>query len=191
MVKDSSGRNHHGTLIAVSWENGHAGKALRFDGRQSAVDCGTAADFDFKEQQDFTIDYWVQVPVDAPSGFGNMVNKKTNLADPGEPGYALYLTPDFRVSAVIADGLHGICLKSQTPVNDGAWHHIALVVKRNEAATLLIDRQSEAKASLSEMIDIRNPKKELHIGHRGHGDGYFSGLMDEVRISNYARSSFD
>jgi len=73
---------------------------------------------------------------------------------------------------------------SSTNVNDGGWHHISFVNIGN-TQELFVDGVSESTAS--EDMNILWPTTAISIGNRPFG-GYYNGLIDDVRIYNYART---
>jgi hypothetical protein len=91
-----------------------------------------------------------------------------------------------RVNALIADGVRRIELKHDAPVNDGEWHHLALIVERKTHAVLCVDGDASEAVGMKGLIDLSNPNHTLRIGDLAH-DGDFEGAIDEVRISNIAR----
>ncbi len=95
-------------------------------------------------------------------------------------------------AAMWSYGDNGFLASAQTS-QDTNWHHIAATYN-GSTMKLFIDGVENASASKS--VSIPNTSTPLLIGStygssgRGEGQGYFTGLLDEVRISNTARTSF-
>jgi hypothetical protein len=186
IATDSSERKNNGKIAAGATVTGKFGTALQFDGDHDFVDCGGqrggTTDFNFGTDTDFTIELWVKTGTVAPAS--HLINKKCN-PDASEPGWMIYLQEGKPV-AVIADGERRVVLQQDTAVNDGHWHHLALVAERKGNAVLYVDGVAGESASLKELGHVNNFGRSLRIGDRAH-DGDFEGLIDEVRISTIAR----
>src|SRR6185312_5390570 len=89
-------------------------------------------------------------------------------------------------------------LQSTSTVNDGNWHHVAGVVSGN-TITFYVDGNPNGTATFTlaatnHSVGQTANNTELGIGVRGRDAGaqdsnWFSGLIDELRISGYARSA--
>jgi hypothetical protein len=84
-------------------------------------------------------------------------------------------------------------LQSTTDSFDTNWHHVAGSYDGN---TMRIYVDGTLEDSLSTIISLPNTDNEVLIGSTqggrefGKPQGYFQGSLDEIRISNIARSSF-
>ena len=80
-------------------------------------------------------------------------------------------------------------LSGSTAVNDGEWHHVAVVYKPSAAFKfkLYIDGSLETTGNLSQSIStIAGP---VRIGRRADNVNYFDGSIDNVRIWNVVLSN--
>lgn len=189
IATDQSEFLNHGTIQDAKPCEGRFGKALAFDGEDDFVDCkgekSQPPSFDFNETTDFTVEFFLRA--DEGGEGGNLINKKLRT-DEKEPGWMILTARNKRAIALLADGVHLIKVENPTVVIDGAWHHVALVVNRKDnQATLYVDGAPGDVASLSGLLDLTNPERALRIGDRAY-DGDFKGEIDEVRISNVART---
>lgn len=187
IVKDSSHQGNHGKILGnAEWVAGVFGKALRFDGKDKAVDCegerSRPPDFDFGDTKDFTVEFWVNTSTKAR--YAHLVNKKCNPSAT-EPGWMVYLHQG-NVKAVIADGQNSINPANPAMAADGQWHHVALVVERKGDAVIYVDGAPGEGISMKGILDITNTRRTLRVGDRNHDDP-LEGSMDEVRISTVAR----
>ena len=77
------------------------------------------------------------------------------------------------------------------PVNDGNWHHIAVVLEDDESADisevfLYIDGHRDTIAGVSPRAINTSIAQDVRIGVFYVGQRYFQGLIDDVRIYNRA-----
>jgi len=79
---------------------------------------------------------------------------------------------------------------SKTSVNDGRWHHVGLVLKKKEGASLFIDGSLEAKGPPTPMIV---PDAEFILGgiQWNPPKGSFAGGIDELSIFDKALEDAD
>jgi hypothetical protein len=184
IAKDVSGQGHDGRLKGTAWTDGHAGKALRFDG-QSRVDVGRPAALEFGKQQDFSIELWLRVAVDTPPNFYFVLTNRLRLED--TPGYTIFLNKGFQACAAVGDKVNWIdLLTAPTALNDGQWHQVALTCDRDGMASLYLDGKLQRQSSMAEIVTVSNGELPLLIGSRGYS-GDFIGDVDEVRISKGVR----
>ena len=85
---------------------------------------------------------------------------------------------------------------SPAGVNDGNWHHVAMVIDASKAGTtnyvsVYVDRQAlPLNSSNNGLTNIRNDR--LYFGARtGTAANFFTGQLDDVRISDTALSTND
>ncbi len=90
-------------------------------------------------------------------------------------------------------GQNGV-LQSTTVGQDTNWHHIAATY---DGATMKLYIDGVLDNSVSQSLSMADGSSSLYIGTTGGGresgiaQGYFDGSIDEVRISNIDRSSFN
>ena len=81
-----------------------------------------------------------------------------------------------------------------TPVNDGSWHHVAVVLEDDGSpdiseARLYIDGQQDTVAEVLECAVNTLPAQDVRIGVFYVGNRYFQGYIDDVRIYSRAMSA--
>jgi RHS repeat-associated protein len=69
-----------------------------------------------------------------------------------------------------------------------SWHHVAYVVGASDYA-IYADGEQVGSGSLSGIAVLSDNSHKLSFGWTGSGGEYFSGNLDEARVSNSARSS--
>jgi len=181
VATDSSGKGLNGTIVDAAWETGIQGSALLFNGVSSYVNIDgfkgiTAVD---GVQQAFTISNWIKTTSD-----GEMVTW-------GLQGAATRLS--WRVESGILRTEHAAGnLRSDTPVNDDEWHHVALVVTegaslRVPATQFYLDGLPDTTNSGTDTPYNLTPDSDVRIGMSGpQGGRFFNGLIDEVQIYDRA-----
>jgi len=169
---DSSDYGNDGILSG----GGKFGSALKFDGVDDYVEVGNIG-----VTGDWTVEFWVKLDtvtpiIQYPIGTG--------------PG-AWYGSGTFVAFAWESDkwGVYdGASYILGSAVSANVWYHVA-VSKSGTTYTLYLNSGYENSGTLAD-VDITN----LQIGRRidpAGGVWYFDGIIDEVRISNVARTSFD
>jgi Concanavalin A-like lectin/glucanases superfamily len=172
-------------LVPIISEAGFAETALEFDGRDDHVVIPHSTPLDFTEDQDFTLEIWLKpAPSDAPEHVVSILEKGD-----GSGGYPYALRYQSRAGNVVAARSDGstapVSLLSTIAINDGNFHHVALV-KAGATLSLLIDGIAAATASDTTGSGARN-SAPLHLASRGGTDDHFKGQIDEVRIWRRAR----
>ena len=76
---------------------------------------------------------------------------------------------------------HGSWVISNTAVNDGAWHHVVVTVSSSGGVSFYRDGVADGTQGSS--------VPAAYTGARTVGDAGFTGAVDELRISNVARSA--
>lgn len=170
-IADSSQRNQTITNrgVSVSTTQSKFGKSLYFNGSSALrVDCGT--DFDFGTG-DFTIDCWCY-PTKQSGYF-------LNGAAVGATFFGFYSNGAVGLgrSALAWDNV------SETPVSLNTWSHVA-VSRSNSVVRFFINGTENLSATNS--ISYGSQGRLACIGDE-NGAYYFTGYVDELRISNVAR----
>lgn len=195
-LKDKSGNNVTATLGGDGlgtdiplWTSGKFGKALYFDGSNDYVSISNPSIDDFGKGE-MTATAWIKT---SSTSFAEIIDNKG--AGSNASGFNLQLEggtgkPYFRIANGTTQNNTGA-----GPTNvaaDGKWHHIAGVLERgstNDRLLLYVDGILVRSVNNSPGWNITSAQT-LFIGAYGAspGDGNFSGIIDEVRIYNYART---
>jgi len=189
-VVDSSGQGNHGTAAgdATTTEDGKFGRGGTFDGSGDCVNCGNHSSL--KITGAITVEAWIKT-----SGIGRnikIVNKGDNRLN--QKGYGLtigrnpYGVVTFMVSG---DGAKYTHLDGRTVLTDNKWHHVAGVFSPSAYLKVYVDGKLERATVTNIPAAIYDTPGPLYIGvnrDKGNFEHWFSGTIDEVRISNKARS---
>jgi len=180
-VVDSSGHDNHGTLHGdPQWIDGYDGGALEFDGVDDYVNIDGYKGISAIDgvQQEFSIANWFRIT--ARSGDNEMVTWGTNTGTQR----LSWRVHEGRLRTEHGDGN----LRGNTYVNDGQWHHGALVVTeganlRVPATRLYVDGVEDTVFSGSDNAYNLTADVDVRIGMGGPtGDRFFPGSIDDVRI---------
>jgi len=189
---DSSGLGNDGTL-----SGGRFGGALSFDGVNDYVSVPDDASLDFGTGN-FTIEAWIKV-----SGAAIVSNKEYGVVNKNTtfqftPGWGIEVTTyspatgaDFGIVFLITQGKWANAAKvvKTSSMTADVWHHIA-GVRNGTTIYVYFDGAEVGTKTHDDADDNVDNNQPVIIG--GHSWGPpFPGLIDEVRISNVARTSFD
>ncbi|MGI6278201.1 MAG: DUF2341 domain-containing protein [Patescibacteria group bacterium] len=163
---------------APSWTNeGKVGKALEFDGDKSIISI-TSNETNFTNE-DFTVSVWTKATISQGSN-KRIVAQGTYQADgweifnsDGKVELRTYQTGTFQGSSANYN-------------DDGKWHHI-IVIRKNTTAKFYIDGVLINEGTGHNSPTISDDNLEIG-GNTDHAGYYYSGLIDEVKIYNYALS---
>jgi hypothetical protein len=177
---DSSGNNHNGTLIGnARWTQGKIGGAIDLDGKSGFVQIADKSDFNIAGQ--ITIACWVNLR-SVPTDYSAIVTK-------GDNSWRLSTMPgQIKFHASVNDWQQ-LMVDGSTEVAANEWHHVAMVYNGDEVRIYVDGR-----------LDVAKPWKggiavndfDVLIGENAEQKGrFFDGLIDDVRIYNYALNESD
>ena len=182
IAHDTSANGIHGTLVGdPQWTKGlpGLGVALDFDGDGDYVDCGNSPLFDLVSQ--ITVAAWVKIRT-VPADWTSIVNK-------GLTAWRLETLYDTRrMHFAIADG-HYVDSDADIPADE--WHHVCGTYD-GANIRLYVDGGQDTASPAAYSGAVATNTCNLLIG-RYSGNlliiGAWNGLIDDVRIYNYALSS--
>jgi hypothetical protein len=191
---DSSGNGHSGTIVGAVYVPGRWNGALSFNGSNNLVFVAdalgggtTGAGLDMGTR-DWTVSAWVNT-----TASGMVVTKMGWVGGSNPDGWGMSVSANGTLGAVVHKsnvGTVNIFAGDGKVVNDGQWHHVAVVFNRALNMSRYVDGLLSGTvyslASVSgQSTDNTN---QLRIGARNQvGDEvYFKGLIDDVRV--YARA---
>lgn len=183
---DSSGNSNTGTLIASpTWvAPGRYGSALQFNGTSQYIDVNDSNTLDLT--QSFTISLWVS-PTATSTNYSALVNKNASpLLSPyrllatvagecGTGGIAGFSNSDGSLA-------HEDSACSATPLQLNVWTHLAFTYN---GTTLTLYKNGVSVATHSHIGYLEPSPRTLQIASSEFNE-YFTGLIDEVRIYNFA-----
>lgn len=164
-------------LTSSAWYNGRVGKynsAMSFDGADDYATVPNTSLWNFGTN-DFSIDYWFKTSSGSREhalNFGSTGSSNNISFDFNDSGYGVWVywmsngTPNIRTTKAY---------------NDGNWHHLVFL-RSGTNAKLYIDGVYIGGVVDSTSVSISG---SLYIGG-GVGGWWWNGLIDEVKIYNYA-----
>ncbi|MEO0687193.1 MAG: LamG domain-containing protein, partial [Cyanobacteria bacterium J06649_11] len=162
-------------------------KALDLDGVDDNVD--TNADIVDVTTADFTLEAWIKT-----TGTQEGIIVKTDGDTSWEKGEkAFYLNGSGQAYFV---GFGNSYIRGTTAVNDGEWHHVAVVWDYSSGTSgtgkIYVDGEDDTASSAynanNSDSDISNNHLRIGAPNYGEAPNYFSGEIDEVRIWDKART---
>jgi hypothetical protein len=183
-IKDSSGYGNNGTPTGTTFVQGKIGKARSFNESTDYIQVADNNNLDLTTA--LTIDAWVKVNSLPPSGNPSIVTK---AAASGARSYALILnsTGNF-VLGLTSDGTTMTYLTSSTSLSAGVWYYLAATWD-GSTAKLYLNGVEDKSGSFSGTLFNSTAPACIGDDCAGPFSDPLTGVIDEVRISNTARSA--
>jgi hypothetical protein len=197
VANDETGVND-GTIYGAAWTTGRYGNALSFDG-DDYVEVPYNPSLDITDQ--ITLEAWIKPAVTTQEQFARIVMKgsKQDASGPMDiKAWQYFLTYDITGTYVrmlvflqTASGLQGFEAKSTTPITDTlAWYQICGTYNGAEVK-IYVNGVSETTTPATGKINTNTQGVSVGGDHAWTSDHSFKGIIDEVRISNVARTPVD
>ena len=177
-------------FTSISESNAQTNYALSFSGSNQYGSVNNPSSLNFGSSTDFTLEAIVVLTGSNNNSFNGLVSKATS----GFPwtGYQIAVYQNKLVGEIM-DGTTlvgtSLGLQGTTSLNDGRPHHVAMVVSRSSNnAKLYVDGNLEASVTNAALGNNISNSANLYIGVERGQSIFFSGLIDEVRIWNTART---
>lgn len=181
-------------ILNANWDILPKGTAYDFDGTKLlATTSGTLSRVVISKEMNSTVTFWMKT---AQTNATILSNGKGDGTDPLE---ADQFRNKWAFNTTASGGLE-LAAEGSTfpfgtmPVNDNAWHHVALSLTRNGGLSLYIDGNQVGSYSAAAIGGFSASK--LFIGARGQAnatsdvvDRLFVGQLDELCIWNLARTA--
>lgn len=180
-ISDSSGNGYTGSASNVGWTPGKFGPAGNFNGSNAVVGIGNSSAFN---PSNITVEAWIYPTNVNGGGEESILRKSVSSSDSG-------LIYDFILQQdgvyLRLNGNNGFA-KSNTHLQNNQWYHVAGTY---DGSTIKIYINGVLDNSVSYNVPLRPSSGNLYIGGDGQNNNkYFFGYIQDVRISNIARSSF-
>ena len=177
---DLSGNGNNGTVTAATWVAGKYGQGLQFNGSTSFVSIPDAGSLDIGSTG--TVEAWVNLAA-INRWHGIVAKGSANSAD--SHNYALEVNSGNRVECAIGNGGSSNVVASSATLAAGTLYHLACVWTGTQ---LQVYVNGVLSGSGFQSLTPLGNLSPLSIGQFGSGSDRASGLIDEVRISNEART---
>ncbi|HLG95335.1 MAG TPA: LamG-like jellyroll fold domain-containing protein [Bryobacteraceae bacterium] len=186
---DQSGNNNPATAFNTSSITGQTGQALQFNGSSSYSQVTSSLSTQvFDLVSDLTLSLWIQTT--NTSRLETLLSKYSGGGTGA--GYILKTTP----AGAVAFQLGGANLITGNPVvtggsgiNDGRWHHIAVVVRLGSTVSFYVDGVLSSLPTVFSASARANSLFQMGANPDPTLGANFTGSMDEVRIYDRALSS--
>jgi hypothetical protein len=159
------------------------GYALKFDGTANRVDVGTAL-----VSNDITMSAWVKANTPWVNDARVIISNSYWGAAAGRVGFHLQFQSNGRAVSRFqseADGV-GVWSASGTTNVPGTWHHLAYV-KQGTRLSIVVDGKEEgSRNDIPASVTGLAVLNQIRIGCNNSNARFVPGLIDEVRIWNYA-----
>ncbi|MBI4973075.1 hypothetical protein HZC27_00480 [Candidatus Roizmanbacteria bacterium] len=179
-LTDSSGNGFTGTVTGTTVVAGRLGNGRQFTANTNVITSSTSTQFDWTLNGNTTIEgwyYWTATPGT------EILAEKWDASN----GWTFYTTGTYLQTVITSGGANTANINSNTftwPLNQ--WVHLALV-KSGTNYTYYLNGQNIGGTTTSGAIGAS--ANALVLGKRYNGTANtFTGTMDEVRISNIART---
>ncbi|MEW6303259.1 MAG: MBG domain-containing protein [Verrucomicrobiota bacterium] len=192
-ANDSVDGNNGILINGAGFSAGLVGQAINLNGFNQRITVPNAANFQFGTSTDFTIEGWIKLN----GSQGNYAGIFANWSNPDGRGYQLVIV-DNRLAAEIHSNpeFAGVNngLKGSTVLNNGAWHHVAMVVTRSsQNAKLYVDGVVEANVTHTVIHKNLSNPAPIYIGSERFGNPgsnpFFGGNIDELTLYGRALST--
>lgn len=192
-LNDSTENANNSTTKSSSEVDGQISKAQNFNGSSNKATITDDDTLDFGTGS-FTYQTWVKT--DSSTGNQGIIDKRGSLAgDSGFRGYLLWTNGGVLKANISSDDPGNSTVTSVGPsISDGAWHHVAVVVnKATNIQYLYVNGSLVDSDSIAGITGSVSTQSNLMFGYKSTTGAtsitYFDGTVDEVRISNTARSA--
>ena len=176
---DATANINDGTNFGSFAASGQFAGARGFNGISSYIE--VVSDSSLAITGQLTLEAWIKIDDPDRAGAPRVLSKKYTWND---LGYNLEYKPGDNNLTSVGSGpdwarADGIDL-------DTNWHYVGAAIDGATGAMFVDGNDLTTDSSISPLVASDQP---LNIGRRGNGGDYFLGSIDEVRISNVARSA--
>jgi hypothetical protein len=182
-MKDSTSNGNNGTsagsMMTADQVAGKIDGSLDFDGSNDEIQCGNAASLQITTE--LTIEAWTST---SSTGVSRSIVGKHNGDSPYN-GYQLRKYSD-NYYRFMTDGT-GQYITSNSAYTDSGWHYI-VGVRRNGTNYLYIDGAQQTATS-TYTITESGVNFVIGRGYANYNGFWWSGIIDEIRVSNTGRNA--
>jgi uncharacterized protein (DUF427 family) len=126
---------------------------------------------------DFTVEFWINAS--ASGSYTQVIGTLVSGTEDGTWRIGNRFNSANQVYFARGTGAGFNEFQASVNVNDGAWHHVA-VVRYSGTVTIYVDGTSISSSSITGTCTSSNP---LYIGYNGRDNAYVTGYLDDVRIT--------
>ncbi|MDH4127184.1 MAG: LamG domain-containing protein [Spirochaetota bacterium] len=193
IIFDESKNDNSGLLTDADWTKGKFGTGVKFDGKRSYIEIEEMKNpQSLSPKHAITIEFWSFFDP-KQMNIVSLVVKDTILESSGRPSYEVFLN-NYKEDEY---GFN-ICFRISTDAGEftmpagiswekyiGAWHYFAATYDGKEMKLYIDGKLIVSRKRTGKLIQNNNP---LRLSRKYSHGNLLNGIMDEVRISNVARS---
>ncbi len=183
---DKSGNGYNGTLGGIQeddWVPGMFGSALGFDAANDYVQIADNDVFSINNTNEMTVGAWIKPT--SVSGTTYIVSKRSSSNYEWHLNIASGYLHAHIYTLAGSDYMYAF---APTTINAGEWHYVAFTADLNAPdLKLYIDGKVVAQDTTSSGT-YGNGSAPVRIAEDANGAGDYNGIIDEVKIYNYART---
>jgi hypothetical protein len=170
-------------LTALSGVCAADGSALQFDGTNDRVDVGAAL-----VSENITMSAWVKAGTPWVNDTRVVVSNSYWGAAANRVGFHLMLQSNGTVASRFQTQADGVGVWSVTGTTNvtGAWHHLTYVKEGTKISIVVDGKEENSRNDMPASITGLAVNNIIRIGCNTSNARFFPGLIDEVRIWNYA-----
>ena len=178
-IKDYSGNGNHGTPTGTTLTQGRIGKARSFNGSSDYIDLPANI---LTATTTATISMWFKSNTYPYDGDYLWIYDNAN-----SPEIRIYLSGNSIFASGYDNSTYQFYMGGTCDDPSKGWHHVALTLKPNEVS-FYIDGKLFVMDPLATFTHSSSSQHRLGYYSSVGGSSYFNGLIDEVKISNIART---
>jgi hypothetical protein len=180
---DFTNNNNSGTLInGPIWTTGKYGSALSFDGSNDYVSVADSNSLDTENA--VTVSAWIKTGDYYSGTQGYILRKGEEGAGNVDYGFSIQGSPGYLKFDFNNGGWQAGTLDTSQSVTDNDWHFVSVTYDRNHYIYYVDGIRGD---SIVQTTAMAKTTKDLYIGNDLTAY-YFNGLIDDVRVYNYART---
>jgi hypothetical protein len=185
---DRSGNGINGTMQNIALVTGKSGQAASFNGSSSNIVMSNDALMQLSS--DLTLVFWMKTTNN--SRVEAVISKYDSTGS--ETGYLIKTTPTGTLGVQL--GLNSLVSGTRqvfdtTLINNGAWHHVAVVLKLGQTVTFYVDGQLSSSAPLVTQSSAASASFQLGSIPFTYYGAAFTGTLDQVSVYRKALSASD
>jgi hypothetical protein len=180
VLDDATLYNNDGEIQGAAWAAGRYGRGLDFDGVNDRVRVLDAPSLRLSSA--LTIEAWIRPRADT-SGAGTVLAKRDcyELRVQNNPGP--------RAVGAVWVGGDRQAITSQAQLEHGIWQHVALTFDGSRLALYVNGVLDKDRSLPPSSVDVNSEPLFLGVFWSGPGLRWYTGGMDEVRLSSIARAA--
>jgi hypothetical protein len=175
----------YGSMTSDDLVNGLVGNGIKFDGSDDYFNCGYSSDVDITDTLTLEVMFEPTITLGSASTNRVFINRQ-NHPTSGEDSYAFFINGDGELQL----GSYGGNIQSTINTWDaGVWYYVAGTYKSTGLTGDLFVNGIAEVLSTDNYDTMNGSNNNLLIGYGNDTGTFISATIQEVRISNIARSS--